>query len=331
MPRVFTRPAASPPRNNANVLTHWGAGVRVWMSCLLSLGVMGAAHAGDAARMRHPIVLVHGFTGFENVLGVDYFFRIPEALRREGATVYIARVNPAQTTEFRGEELVQQLQQWAARDGVKKFNLLGHSHGGPTVRYAANVVPKMVASASSIAGAHQGTPVFDPGGPLNLPAGLSDALVSPAMKLLGQVTGTPSPDSASVAAAATSLSSEGAARFNARFPAGAPTTPCGQGPEVASVAGHPIRWYSYSGTRQITNPLDPSDALVQLLSLTMRGQDNDGAVPRCSSRWGRVIRDDYPWNHLDEINQVLGLIGPFAPHPVALYVAHANRLKLAGL
>jgi triacylglycerol lipase len=44
-----------------------------------------------------------------------------------------------------------------------------------------------------------------------------------------------------------------------------------------------------------------------------------------------VIRDDYPWNHLDEINQVLGLIGPFAPHPVALYVAHANRLKLAGL
>ncbi|TBO32811.1 hypothetical protein EYS42_06465 [Aquabacterium lacunae] len=60
-------------------------------------------------------MLVHSFTGFENVLGVDYFCRIPEALRREGATVDIARVNPAQTTEFRGEELVQQLQQWAAR------------------------------------------------------------------------------------------------------------------------------------------------------------------------------------------------------------------------
>jgi triacylglycerol lipase len=63
----------------------------------------------------HHIVLIHCFTGFENVLGVDYFFRIPETLRREGATVYIARVNPAQATEFRGEELVQQLQQWAAR------------------------------------------------------------------------------------------------------------------------------------------------------------------------------------------------------------------------
>lgn len=200
--------------------------------------------AGDAARMRHPIVLVHGFTGFADVLGVDYFFRIPQALRQEGARVYIARVNPAQTTEFRGEELVRQLKEWAARDGVTQFNLLGHSHGGPTVRYAANVVPHMVASASSLAGAHQGAPVFESGGLLNLPGGVSTLTVTPAMKLLGYLSGTPSPDSASVAAAATSLSSTGAAAFNARFPAGAPATACGQGPEVASVSGHAIRWYS---------------------------------------------------------------------------------------
>lgn len=289
------------------------------------------AAAGDAARMRHPIVLVHGFTGFERILGVEYFYGIPEALRREGATVYIARVNPAQTTEFRGEELVQQLKQWAARDGVTRFNLLGHSHGGPTVRYAANVVPHMVASASSLAGAHQGAPLFDQGAALNLPGGLSSLVVTPAMKLLGYLTGTPSPDSASVAAAATSLSAEGAARFNARFPAGGPLTPCGQGPEKAAVAGHDIRWYSYSGTRQVTNLLDPSDALLKVASVYMMGQENDGAVSRCSSRWGRVIRDNYPWNHLDEINQVLSLIGPFAPSPVAFYIAHANRLKVAGL
>lgn len=281
--------------------------------------------------MRHPIVLVHGFTGFESLLGVDYFYGIPEALRKEGATVYIARVNPAQTTEFRGEELVRQLQEWAARDRVEKFNLLGHSHGGPTVRYAANVLPHRVASASSLAGAHQGTPLFDEGGLLNQPAGLSSLTLTPVMKLLGYLTGTPSPDSASVAAATTSLSTEGAARFNARFPAGAPFSPCGQGPETSAVGGHTIRWYSYSGTRQVTNLLDPSDALLKLGSLSMRGEESDGAVTRCSSRWGRVIRDNYPWNHLDEINQVLGLIGPFAPSPVAFYIAHANRLKLGGL
>lgn len=298
---------------------------------LMGLIVSASCWAGDAARMRHPIVLVHGFTGFDNVLGVDYFFRIPQALRQEGAQVYIARVNPAQTTEFRGEELVRQLKEWAARDGVTRFNLLGHSHGGPTVRYAAGVVPHMVASASSLAGAHLGAPIFEEGGPLNLTGGLSDLVATPAMRLLGYLTGTPSPDSASVAAAATSLSREGAARFNARFPAGAPVAPCGQGPEVATVNGHPIRWYSYSGTRVVSNVLDPSDTLLAAISVYMRGEESDGAVSRCSSRWGRVIRDNYPWNHLDEINQVLGLIGPFAPSPVAFYVAHANRLKLAGL
>jgi len=98
---------------------------------LMSSLVPSLSWAGDAARTRYPLVLVHGFTGFERILGVEYFFRIPEALRREGATVYIARVNPAQTTEYRGEELLQQLQQWAARDGVRKFHLMGHSHGGP--------------------------------------------------------------------------------------------------------------------------------------------------------------------------------------------------------
>jgi triacylglycerol lipase len=264
-------------------------------------------------------------------LGVDYFFRIPDALRKEGAKVYIARVSPAQTTEFRGEELVRQLKEWAALDGVEKFNLLGHSHGGPTVRYAANVVPEMVASVGSVAGAHQGTPVFDAGGPLNLPGGVSDAIATPAMKLIGFLTGTPSPNSASVAAAASSLSSEGSEVFNARFPAGAPLTPCGQGPEMAPVAGHPIRWYSYSGSKPVTNPLDPSDALHAYLSLYMGGQDNDGAVPRCSSHWGRVIKDNYAWNHLDEINQVLGLIGPLAQSPVAFYIVHASRLKQVGL
>ncbi|MBU0918225.1 MAG: lipase, partial [Gammaproteobacteria bacterium] len=92
--------------------------------------VAPAAHAGTTAKTKHPIVLVHGFIGFDNILGaVNYFYDIPGNLRKEGATVYVASVNPSQTTEFRGEELIQQMKQWAAKDGVKKFNLIGHSHG----------------------------------------------------------------------------------------------------------------------------------------------------------------------------------------------------------
>ena len=69
-----------------------------------------AAHAGVQAKTKYPLVLVHGFIGFDNILGaVNYFYDIPGNLRNEGATVYIASVNPSQTTEFRGEELVQQM------------------------------------------------------------------------------------------------------------------------------------------------------------------------------------------------------------------------------
>jgi triacylglycerol lipase len=44
-----------------------------------------------------------------------------------------------------------------------------------------------------------------------------------------------------------------------------------------------------------------------------------------------VVRDDYPWNHLDEVNQAFGLRGLFSPDPVAMYRAQANRLKSLGL
>ena len=39
---------------------------------------------------RYPIVLVHGLFGFDSFLGVDYFYGIPSALRRDGARVYVA-------------------------------------------------------------------------------------------------------------------------------------------------------------------------------------------------------------------------------------------------
>jgi len=44
-----------------------------------------------------------------------------------------------------------------------------------------------------------------------------------------------------------------------------------------------------------------------------------------------TIRDDYRWNHLDEVNQILGLRAIFSPDPVQVYREHTNRLKLQGL
>ena len=38
-------------------------------------------------KTKHPIVLVHGFIGFDNILGIDYFYQVPTDLRKNGATV----------------------------------------------------------------------------------------------------------------------------------------------------------------------------------------------------------------------------------------------------
>jgi triacylglycerol lipase len=80
-----------------------------------------------------------------------------------------------------------------------------------------------------------------------------------------------------------------------------------------------------------TNVLDPIDPGLTASSLAFGFSQNDGLVERCSSHWGVVLRDNYPWNHLDEVNQTLALRGLFTPSPVSFYRGQANRLKAAGL
>jgi triacylglycerol lipase len=124
-----------------------------------------------------------------------------------------------------------------------------------------------------------------------------------------------------------SLNSAGAARFNARFPQGLPTSACGQG--AYSVNG--VRYYSWGGTSPLTNVFDVSDVLLGATSLTFGFEANDGLVGRCSSHLGMVIRDNYRMNHLDEVNQMFGLTSIFETNPVSVYRQHANRLRNAGL
>ncbi len=291
------------------------------------------AHASllNLSKTKYPIVLVHGFIGFDNILGIQYFYQINTALKADGATVYIASVNPSQTTEFRGEELVQQMKQWAAKDGVKKFNLFGHSHGGPTVRYAAGTVPSMVASVTTIAGTHMGSKVADDILANVTPDGNFDKAATAGLQLIAWLSGNKTTSNADLKTALNALSAPGAAAFNAKFPVGGPTKDCGAGPESAPIDGNPIRWYSISGTAVKTNGFDVSDALLAYTAKYFGTEANDGLVGQCSSHWGRVLKDNYAWNHLDEINQVLNTIGKGAPDPVAWYKSQATRLKLLGL
>lgn len=286
------------------------------------------------AQTRYPIVLVHGLwgwgqlvqaTGSDAAAAGDYFYQIPADLRANGATVFAPAVSPVDSTEVRGEQLLAQVNTILAITGATKVNLIGHSHGGPTSRYVAGVAPDKVASVTTIAGTHKGSPVAD------LVLAVKDvpligSLAASVVQGVGSAVGPAF--QANSSASMTSISTAGATAFNARFADGVPTSACGEG---AYAAANGQRFYSWSGTLVSTNFFDPSDIFLGLTSLAFLGGENDGLVGRCSSHFGQVLRDNYPWNHLDEVNLFNGMIGWFTPDPKGVIRTHANRLKNAGL
>jgi triacylglycerol lipase len=300
----------------------------VWMLCGACVCVPAQAQTAYT-QTYYPIVLVHGLFGFEALGPVDYFWRVPDALRASGATVYTAAVSQANNSVVRGEQLLRELETIKARTGAQKFNLIGHSHGGHTIRYVAAVRPDLVASVTTVGTPHQGSKTSDgikaivtATGLTGIAAEIANSLAS----LIGFLSGNPGKPQDSLAAML-ELTTAGAADFNRRFPQGGPSTRCGSGP--AAVNG--VRYFSVGGTSVLTNILDISDGSLALTSTFFGFEQNDGLVSQCSSRWGTVLRDDYPWNHGDEVNQVFGLRGLFAPDPVGFYRTQANRLKNLGL
>jgi triacylglycerol lipase len=279
---------------------------------------------------KYPIVLVHGLFGFNNIGPVEYWYGIPGALRSDGAKVYVTQVSAANSTEVRGEQLLTQVKQILAATGATKVNLIGHSHGGPTARYVASVRPDLVASVTSVAGVNKGSKVADILVGVAPDGSLSQAVIVSITNALGTIitflSGSPTLPQASYAAAV-SLSTAGSLKFNAAHPEGIPTTACGEGAYQA----RGVSYFSWAGAKPYTNVFDILDPALALTSLAFNGAKNDGLVASCSAHLGRVIRDDYGMNHLDVVNQTIGLVNIFETNPVTLYRQQANRLKNLGL
>lgn len=311
-------------------MKRWFLKTVVAAACITGTVAPTVVHAADTyTQTRYPIVLVHGLFGWDSIGPVDYWWGIDSGLASGGAKVYVSQVSAANSSEVRGEQLLAELQRLQATYGYSKFNLVGHSHGGQAVRYVAAVAPQLVASVTTMGTPHTGSPVAD-----DIKAGTSAtgttawvaSVANAFAALISLLSGSPDLPQDSEAAM-NSLTTAGAAAFNANYPQGAPTSSCGQGPELVNG----VRYYSAGGNAVLTNVFDLSDALLTLTSVSFKGSSNDGLVGKCASHWGTVLRDDYAWNHLDEINQAFGLRGLFAPDPVAFYRSQANRLKSIGL
>ncbi|MEE3328126.1 MAG: triacylglycerol lipase [Myxococcota bacterium] len=285
------------------------------------------------AKTQYPIVLSHGFLGADSYLGiVDYWYGIPEYLEAKNATVYVTEVSAANSSAFRGEQIIEQLDEIRAIRGESnlKFNLIGHSQGGIDIRYVAGVRPDLVASITTVGSPHTGVDFVDQfGGGLDGVEGLL-AFLGEGVELIWAFLGNDNPTD--ILEALDTFSSESIASFNEDpvFGQGMPTSYCGQGESVSQTPAGPRRNYSWTGDQPATNILDPLD-FAFLLSSLLFDEANDGLVEVCSAHFGRVLRDNYRMNHLDEVNQTLGLTALFETDPRSVFRAHANRLKKAGL
>lgn len=289
----------------------------------------------------YPIVLVHGLYGFKEILGIDYWYRVAEALEMGGAEVYMVSVAKANTTEYRGEQLLEKLYDLQAATGASKFHIMGHSHGGPTVRYIIDADPSILASVTTIAGLN----VYGSEGSDDFVDVLNNFFTGPLaqgmLNALGEMIDLFGPRSDEqehfAVGAFTSLSTSGVSAYNQVHNIGLPADwasgasyGCGEGAYSQVVSGNLIRFYSWSGTGVGTNVLDPVDVLVNATS-TGIPSPSDGMVEKCSSHFGKVIRDDYDLNHLDVQNWVFGLRRATATNPLSIFRMHANTLKGLGL
>jgi len=285
-----------------------------------------SAHA-NYTKTKYPIVLVHGFSGFDSVGGlIGYFHTVPYNLRRSGARVYVPSVSAFNSSEARGEQLANYLMTLPE----SKFNLVGHSQGSPTSRVAASLVPNKVASITSVNGANKGSKVADvllglvPG---DVAQGLVAGILNAGGNIINFFSGSNNPQDA--LASANSLSTQKSAQLNQALGNKGISSNCRSLSENVNINGNNIKMFSWSGNRPLTNIFDITDGFLGATSLAFGFKQNDGLVSVCSSKLGRVISTRYRTNHVDAINHLFGVRG--WTNPVTLYRAQANRLKNKGL
>jgi triacylglycerol lipase len=261
----------------------------------------------------------------------------------------------------RGEQLLSYVKAVMAETGATKVNLIGHDQGGLTARYVASVAPSLVASVTTIGTPHKGTELMDQAIRVIDEQKAADA-VYVALKALGVgistangtlTFNTPFQDGMAMLK---QMTTSGAAGFTAKFPSqGLSAASCQTGAPSASVNGNVQRMYSWTGgamqptwnwfgvkvinDKSLSWVLDsalwndastlPLQASGLILANLTQGA-NDGFVATCSTMYGQVI-GTYNWNHLDEINQFLGVRGGNAEDPVAVMRTHLNRLKNDGV
>ncbi len=243
---------------------------------------------------RYPIVLLHGFLGWDQVFYFDYFYQVRTTLQGQGYDIFTTAVNPVQTVAVRARELAPQLNAIMQATGAPKLNIVAHSMGGLDARYliAQMGFDRKIASLTTVGTPHRGSPV--PGLVFKF-LGKGDNLLYKAFEylvagFLGK--GQRQPSDLDIRANLWNLSPdflEG--EFNPKNP---------DSPDVY--------YQSYAGVSSITGwgTGDRMDPLLVAFQVAFGlGKRNDGLVAEDSAEWGR-FRGAVSADHIDQIGQLFG-------------------------
>lgn len=263
----------------------------------------------------YPIVLAHGFFGFNDFAGagfLTYFYNVKEYLEaHDEPLVFTPAVDPFNTSDYRGAQLTEHIEEILKATGHEKVNIIGHSQGGLDARVVANLRPDLVASVVTVATPHDGSQVADVA--LKL---VSDPNAQDVINDLLVVIGAPLYDEigneTNVILPLKLFSQDGIKAFNAAHP---------DEPSVfyASIGGRTDLHFATSVCKpdvqlpfitKFNDKLDPVDPLLSVFEMILDGgfgdpYPNDGLVRIEASKrgefWGCV-----PADHLDEVGQPLG-------------------------
>ena len=280
---------------------------------VIDIAAQVAANAG-ATRGRYPVVLSHGFFGFDSVGPLEYFVGVAEALRAAGFAVYVTAVEPVAATDAtRGPALGGEIECIARASGAARLNLVGHSQGGLDVRFVASDPEhqQRVASVTTIATPHRGTPLADAA--LGLMPGIADELADTLAELWGALVDAPD-DQADLRAGMEQMTTANMEAWNQQHP---DTPGIGYfswgGRSVAGLADLDLGEAACAGAVH-ANP-SARDLIDPLLSATFAflrqaAGPNDGLVDVASTRWGTFM-GCLAADHMDQVG--LGSISSTDP------------------
>jgi triacylglycerol esterase/lipase EstA (alpha/beta hydrolase family) len=272
----------------------------------------------------YPIVLVHGFLGWDEVLWIDYFYQVPQSLHQAGVSVYVAELDPVAHSEIRSAQLAEFVDRVLACSCSEKINIIAHSQGGIDARFLIGPLgyQDRIASITTISTPHHGFELAD-NALANLPIGIQ--FMQWFSSIFSWLTQNDGYSDAALRASLASMSIVERNAYNAMW----------TGSEMIPI-------YSYAG---FTNPLSDGGLSCQrgiyagqrgdlteaalILSYQLTGgltRPNDGLIPVDSAIWGEFL-GCIPADHFDQIGQILGLSD--FDHQ-SFYIQHANLLRVYG-